>query len=145
MEVFTGRHWGGYLIVVPLTYGCLELEMKETIIGLVSAGIGFISGLLVPWIKWEIEKRQKKFEYRKGLIASWKAKLAAAEFNSQEGRSGFGSSHEYSSLRLHMAKDVIKKFEAPRTIYVGGGRGDDVRKQMLLDEVARLEKQWGMS
>jgi hypothetical protein len=44
-----------------------------------------------------------------------------------------------------MAKDVIDKFEAPRTVYVGGGRGDDVRKQMLLDEVARLEEKWGLS
>lgn len=119
--------------------------MKETIIGLVSAGIGFISGLLVPWIKWEVEKRQKKLEYRKDLITSWKAKLAAAEFNSPEGRSGYGSSHEYSSLRLHMAKEIIDKLEAPRTMYVGGGRGDDVRKQMLLDEVARMEKKWGLS
>lgn len=119
--------------------------MKETIIGIVSAGIGFISGLLVPWIKWEIEKRQKRHDYRKELIASWKAKLAAAEFHSPEGRSSFGSSPEYSSLRSHMAKEVIKKFEAPHTIYVGGGRGDDVRKQMLLDEVSRLEKHWGLS
>ena len=119
--------------------------MKETIIGLVFAGIGFISGLLVPWIKWEIEKRHKRHDYRRELIASWKAKLAAAEFHSPEGRSSFGSSPEYSSLRSHMVKEVIEKFEAPRTMYAGGGRGDDVRKQMLLDEVSRLEKHWGLS
>lgn len=119
--------------------------MKETIIWLVSAFAGFISGLLVPWIKWEIEKRQKRHEYRKELIASWKAKLVSAEFYSPEGRSDFGSSPEYSSLRSHMTKEVIEKFEAPRTFYVGGGRGEDVRKQMLLDEVSRLEKQWGLS
>ncbi len=119
--------------------------MKETIIGLVSAGIGFISGLLVPWIKWEIEKCQKRHNYRNELIAGWKAALAAAEFHSPEGRCSFGSSPEYSSLRSHMVKEVIVKFEAPRTMYVGGGRGDDIRKQMLLDEVSRLEKHWGMS
>jgi hypothetical protein len=119
--------------------------MKETIIGLVSAVAGFISGLLVPWIKWEIEKRQKRHDYRKELITSWKEKLATAEFHSPEGRSSFGSSPEYASLRSHMMKLVIERFEAPRTVYVGGGRGDDVRKQMLLDEVSRLEKHWGQS
>jgi hypothetical protein len=112
--------------------------MQETIIGLVSAVIGFISGLLVPWIKWKIRKRQNRYEYRKELIYSWRAKIAAAEFKTPEGRSSFGSSPEYSSLRLHMLKELIDKFEAPKTSYVGGGRGDDVRKQMLLDEVSRL-------
>lgn len=119
--------------------------MKETIIGLISALIGFISGLLVPWIKWEIEKRQKRHDYRMKLIATWKAKLAVAEFHSPENRSSFGSSPEYSSLRSHMTTAMIEKFEAARTMYVGGGRGDDVRKQMLLDEVSRLEKHWGLS
>ena len=95
--------------------------MKETIIGLVSAGVGFISGLLVPWVKWAIEKRQRRYDYRKELIANWKMRLAAAEFNSPEGRNSFGSSPEYSSLRSHMAQDVISKFEASNTFYVGGG------------------------
>lgn len=119
--------------------------MKETIIGLISVAIGFASGLFVPWIKWEIEKRKRKHDSRKELIAAWKTKLAASELNSPKGRSDFGSTSEYSSLRLHMTKSIIERFEAPRTFYVGGGRGDDVRKQMLLDEVARLENRWGLS
>jgi hypothetical protein len=56
--------------------------MKETIIGFVSAGIGFISGLLVPWVKWAIEKRQKRYEYRKKLITIWKREAEAADFHS---------------------------------------------------------------
>jgi hypothetical protein len=119
--------------------------MRETIIGLITGGIGFISGLLVPWVKWEIEKRQRRYDYRKELITNWKKKLAAAEFNLPEERNSFGSSPEYSSLRSHMSQDVIAKFEAPNTFYVGRARGDDIRKQMLLDEVARLEKKWGLS
>ena len=34
--------------------------------------------------------------------------------------------------------------EAPRTMYVGGARGDNVRQYTLLDEVARLEWEWGL-
>lgn len=119
--------------------------MKETIIGFISAGIGFISGLLVPWIKWELEKRQKRHDHRRQLISVWRSTLATAEFYSPEGRNRFGNSPEYSSLRLHMLKEVVGRFEAPRTMYAGGGRGDDVRKQMLLDEVSRLEKLWGLA
>jgi hypothetical protein len=44
-----------------------------------------------------------------------------------------------------MNKEVIARFEAKYTVYASGGRGDDVHKQMLLDEVSRLEKKWGLS
>ena len=119
--------------------------MKESIIGLIGAGIlGFFSGLFLPWVKWAIEKRQKRYEYRKELITTWKQKVETANFDSPEGQSNFGNSSAYSSLRSHMAEEVVVKFEQERTVYAAGGRGGDVRKQMLLDEVARLEKKWGL-
>lgn len=119
--------------------------MKETIIRLVSAVFGFISGLLVPLVKLEVETRQTRNARRKQLITSWREKLVTAEFQSAEGWSSFGISPEYSSLRSHMNQEVIEKFEASRTMYVEGGRGGDVRKQMLHDEISRLEKSWGLS
>ena len=48
----------------------------------------------------------------------------------------------YSSLRGHLSDAAIRKLEAPRTFYVPDGRGGDVRRQTLLDEVTRLEKDW---
>ena len=115
----------------------------DTVIGNVfSAIIGFVGGLLVPWVKWEIEKRRNRYEYRKDLIAAWKRDVEKTDFTSPEGISSFCSSPVYSSLRSHMEKELITKIEAIRSMYVGGGRGHDVRKHMLLDEIAKIEKKW---
>ena len=119
--------------------------MEKTTISLVSTGIGLFLGLFLPWVKLEIEKRQQRYNYRKELVATWKKELDSAKLNSREELSDFGNSSAYSSLRSHMKQDVIKKFEAQNTIYGAGGRGNNVYKQMLLDEVARLEKEWRLS
>lgn len=47
-------------------------------------------------------------------------------------------------MRPHLLPEVVAKVERPRTAYVGGGRGDDVRKYTLLDDIARVEKEWGL-
>lgn len=39
-----------------------------------------------------------------------------------------------------MGAAAIEKFDAPRMMYIPNGRGSNVRKQMLLDEISRIEK-----
>jgi hypothetical protein len=116
--------------------------MTEVAIGLGSAALGFVSGLLVPWIKWQVEKRKEQLAYRKDAIKSWRLAIESLEFEVADARSNFMSTAAYSSLRAHMSPDAIKKMESPRTVYVAGGRGGHVRNQLLLDEVTRLEKEW---
>jgi hypothetical protein len=116
--------------------------IEKIIIGIGGAIIGFVSGLFTPWIKWAIEKRSKKRDYRESLIKKWREEIEKFQFDN--GETYFGDTEAYSSLSPHMRKDVIEAFEKQRTFYVGGGRGESVRKQMLLDEVARLEKEWGL-
>jgi len=115
--------------------------MEKIVIGVASAVVGFLSGLLTPWIKWQIEKRRDKQQYRRELIQSWRNAIERHnDFNSAE--NSFGDTDAYASLRPHMSEEVVKEFESPRTVHVGGGRGESVRKHMLLDEVARIESKW---
>jgi len=81
---------------------------------------------------------------RRELIKSWRVAIEGEKFDFIDYRSTFLSSALYSSMRLHLSPEVVKKIEAPRTFYVGGARGDFVRKYMLLDEVARIENLWGL-
>lgn len=83
--------------------------------------------------------------YRRKLIDSWRAVIEAEKYDFIDYRSKFLSSAVYSSMRPHLSPEVVRKVEAPRTIYVGGTRGDFVRKYALLDEVARLECAWGLA
>lgn len=115
--------------------------MEKIIIGIASA-LG-LSGLLTLWAKWQIEKRRDRQQYRRELIQTWRDAIERHDdFTSEE--NSFGDTDAYASLRPHMSEEVIKKFEAPRTVYVSGGRGESVKKQMLLDEIARIESNWGL-
>ena len=110
---------------------------SEVTVGAVSALLGFLGGLLLPWVRWEVEKRRLERREKADLVSLCKLSIEQFDFQNEN----FGESVWYSSLRAHMNPDVVAKLEAPRTFYVGGVRGDNVEKQFLLDEVARLEKE----
>ena len=116
--------------------------MNELLTPIITAVLGFLGGLVTPWIRWLVEAKRNRDSSRRRMISDWRAAIDTADFYDERNQSTFGSSAIYSSLRAHMRPSVISKFEEPRTMYVGGGRGEDVRKQMLFDEVARLEKGW---
>ena len=109
---------------------------NEIVIGLVVAVLGFVGGLVTPWVRWEMNKRRLERAEKARLIREWRAAIDIFDFQNEN----IGDSAWYSSLRAHLKKEIITKVEAPRTVYVGGGRGDLVLKHMLLDEVASLEK-----
>ena len=118
--------------------------MGEIVVGIVAAIVGFVSGLLTPWVKWEVEKRRERLAYRRRTVEVWRIAIDGEKYEPTDSRSDFLSSPAYTSLRPRLTKEGRKKIEAARTVYVGGGRGDSVRKQMLLDEVARIERSWGL-
>ncbi len=112
--------------------------MDKIIIALVGAVIGFLSGLLAPWIKWEIEKRRELQKYRREMIKQWRTSIETFDFDS----GSFGDTAVYSSLRPHMRGEIIHEFESPLIFIAAGSRGKSVNKHLLLDEVARIEKEW---
>lgn len=116
--------------------------METVIISAITAILGFISGLFTPWVKWWIAKRQLQHEYRKQMVRRWRIAVKAEAHDFIDARSSFLSTEVYSTLRLHIDPKIRNEIEQQRTFYVGGARGDAVRKNMLLDEIARLEKKW---
>ena len=105
------------------------------LVGLVG---GVIGSLIAPWVQWAVEKRRRQVEYRRELIQSWRAEIEAFDHEANN----FGDTAAYSAIRSHLRSEVREAVEKPRTFYVGGGRGDMVKKHKLLDEVARIEKEW---
>lgn len=118
--------------------------MTEIFVGVISVFIGFVSGLLTPLVRWQVDKRRERQVYRRDLVKTWRVAIDAEEFDLMDAQSNFAGTAVYSSLRANLMPEIIQKIEAPRTFYAGGSRGDHIRKQMLLDEVARLEKKWGI-
>ena len=81
---------------------------------------------------------------RRAQVATWRDAVEALDegFMDEERLGLFLSSSEYSTLRPLLTAEVVAKLERPRTAYVGGSRGNNVRKYLLLDEVARIEREW---
>lgn len=118
----------------------LIMEHKNLLVPMATGIGGFAAGIFTYWFKSIMREREKRSEYRRELIKKWRDAINDYEV----WRNGFGDTPEYASLRLHMRQKIIGKFEAPRTFYVPGGRGEDARKHFLLDEIARIEKKWGL-
>jgi hypothetical protein len=108
------------------------------VLGLVAGVVGSLFG---PLVQWAVEKRRGRMDYRKALIKQWRNDFEVFDYDSHR----LGDSATYSSLRPHLRTAVRDAIEKPRTAYVPNeGRGGSVKKQMLLDEIARLEKKWGL-
>ncbi len=91
-------------------------------------------------MQWAIEKRRSTLNYRRELIRSWRD--AIEQFDHE--LDGFGDTAVYSAIRPHLSDEVRKKLESSRILYVGEGRGEQIKKHMVLDEVARIEKVWDL-
>jgi len=74
-------------------------------------------------------------------VQQWREHIQFSDFD----RNRYGDTASYATLRPHLRAEIRKKLEQPRTTYVPNeGRGENVKRQMLLDEIARIEKEWGL-
>jgi hypothetical protein len=101
------------------------------------------------WKNWNPQRdklsQKEETEYRKELIKQWRDGIESVDVSKWHDAVGYGDEPWYSSLRQYMKKETIEKLERPRTFIVPGGRGRFPRKQILLDEIAKIEKKWGLT
>ena len=111
--------------------------MTVALIGLISGVIGTI---FAPWVNWGIEKRRLKHTRKVELTKEWRIFIENFDFETQN----FGNSTVYGAMRPFMDENIVKNFEAQRTVFVppDGGRGDQLFKQWASDQVAMIEKKW---
>jgi len=109
---------------------------------LLPAIIGFISGiigsLIAPWVHWGVEKRRTRQAKRRELIGSCRVLLATGL-----DKKTFRETEVYSKIRPHLARRVIDEIEEKKAESAGSvAIGNDRFRQSLLEEVARIEREW---
>jgi hypothetical protein len=122
----------------------------EIIIAIVvSAVTGAIASLIAPWANWGVEKRKNKLLWRRGFINECKRKIGEDRFNPDM----FRETSYYSNLKPHLSDKLQKEIERKR--YVPGKYLDSDKrakimmeefrvKKNLFEEIAFLEKKWGL-
>lgn len=91
--------------------------------------------------KTKKERDELRAGQRQKRIEDWRSVIRGFDFDTHS----FASTDTYAQMRPHLQPKVVKMFEAQRTVHIGNEtRGDTAYGYTLLDEVARIEKEWGL-
>jgi hypothetical protein len=87
------------------------------------------------------EERRILQDHRRLRIEEWRSLIRNFDFDAER----FSSTDAYSQMRPHLQRDVKRKLEHPGMFIAGNAtRGEHAHRYMLLDEIARIEKEWGL-
>jgi hypothetical protein len=91
--------------------------------------------------KYDEEKLLDR-QYKENMIRSWRQFLSRPD-NSSSGEESFLGSVEYSEMRPFLSQETIDSLENSK-ITVRMGRGGPLLKSLILDDISRLERKWGL-
>lgn len=127
------------------TSGWVALFVKnidKIIAGVIGLITGAIGSLIAPWVQWGIEKRRIKQKRRIELLEEWRRIISKPNFD----RKDLLESPYYASLRNLLKEEVRKEIERPSNSFrvkLNSPTGN-YDKDLLLEEIARIEKEWGL-
>jgi hypothetical protein len=99
---------------------------------------GTVASLVAPWSQWGVEKRRLRREERRAMLEAARRLISVLS----DARS-FRDTPEYSRLRPYLSDKLRGDFEGEAIVVViGEARGN--LAVWLLDEIAQLEKKWGI-
>jgi 5-bromo-4-chloroindolyl phosphate hydrolysis protein len=88
------------------------------------------------------ERDELKAGERRKRIEQWRSVIRDFKFHTEN----FASTDTYSQMKREgLCREVVEMFEAQRAFHVGNeAHGDTAYRYTLLDEVARIEKEWSL-
>lgn len=104
------------------------------LIGLIA---GIVGSLIAPWVHWGVEKRRARQAKRSELIHSCRMLLSTGI-----DKKTFRETELYSRLRPHLFKQAIEDLEGGQAESGEDEASKNRFKQKLLDEIARIEREW---
>ncbi len=128
-----------------------------TIIGTIAFGVGYsiVIWILVPYISRQgthlppttIQSNPEKLQERKHIIKQARELIQSGMsqgWSDLEFRRGLGASAVFYALRPNLSNEFMSYFSHPRMISVRGADGMTMVPRKFLDELDRLEREWGL-
>jgi hypothetical protein len=114
----------------------MEMFLSKILPALLGFLGGVVGSIFAPWSKWGVEKRRERLKYRQTQINRWR-EFMTTEFE----QLSFSETTVYSELRPYLSKETRRSIEG-NEIIIRDGRGGNVVKSLVLDDIAELEKKW---
>ena len=118
--------------------------MNETVLIYLIAAIfglggGIVGSLIAPWIQWGVEKRRQRQAKRRELIRSSRSMLST-----EIDKKTFRETEVYSQLKPHLYRAVIDEVESDKSSETQKENADRTEdfKEKLLEDIARIEREW---
>lgn len=121
-----------------------DSAITVSVAAVVGAIAGAIGSFLAPWAQWGVEKRRRRLERRGVLIDCWRKLLDTPDFE----RGTLLDHPSYGALRLELSTEAVDQLERPPNQLLLGFPGltrCSPDRDMLLREIARIERGWGLS
>lgn len=117
------------------------LVVLISVIGGVITGI--VSGIIAPvvenWMHQRYQGKQQRRDYRVEQVTRWRQAIGRIDgLHYQD----YLNSVEYAEMRPYLKAGLRESLDGPDNLIVGYGR-QSVKNQ-LLDEIVRLEREWGL-
>jgi hypothetical protein len=96
-----------------------------------------------PWVRRLCQNTEQRDQARRERIAAWRAAVDRDDFEHRQ----FADSDAYATLRSHLPEDLqqeIDRWRNPYMVVVPARGGRDLGQARLLQEIARVERDWGL-
>lgn len=125
------------------------IEFTKLVLQYVLPSILGASGLLAVWYNWRVEREREKLKRRRELIDSWRRELLSdwngtIRLGGPQAKYEFMDKSAYWSLRSHLSAEFRNKIEGPAAVIVRGGNGGMYPRNLLSDEISRIEREWNL-
>lgn len=99
---------------------------------------GIIGSLIGPWAHWGVEKRRARQAKRRELISSCRV-LVGTGLDKRT----FRETEVYSRIRPHLNRHIIDEIEKKESESSEASASETAQfRQELLEEIARIEREW---
>ena len=122
----------------------MDDKVVVAIIGLASGAVSAtVISFAAPWVKWAIEKRRAKLEYRKKIIELWRTAI-----NKGFDANTFRETQEFSQMKIYLSQGIrkelapISNLDDKVVIHLRSTIGVDDLRERLLDEISEIERKW---
>jgi hypothetical protein len=119
--------------------GSLTTIVQYVVPALLGLVGGVVGSLVAPWVQWAIEQRRSRMNNRRELIKTWREDVERFTWDQGD----FRLTATYSKIKPHLGDEVGRSLQTGEPLSTEDGR-EVWHKEMLLDEAARIEKEWGL-